>query len=33
VGAGERIERMERAAVPSDIRMLDVLLVRLTPGA
>jgi hypothetical protein len=27
-----RIERMEQAAVPSDTRMLDVLLVRLTPG-
>ena len=30
--AGWQIERMEQTAVPSDTRMLDVLLVRLTPG-
>jgi SAM-dependent methyltransferase len=30
--AGWQIERMEQTAVPSNTRMLDVLLVRLTPG-
>jgi SAM-dependent methyltransferase len=30
--AGWQVERMEQTTVPSDTRMLDVLLVRLTPG-